>query len=51
MAPILIGSFAPAALAGDGLAWAITIGTEMMLRIKTKIVKIAYFLIVFFLLP
>jgi hypothetical protein len=45
MAPILIGSFAPAALAGAGLAWAITIDTEMILKIKTTTVKIANFLI------
>jgi hypothetical protein len=45
MAPILIGSLEGAPFAGAGLAWAITIGTEMMLKIKTKIVKIANFFI------
>jgi hypothetical protein len=49
MAPNLIGSLAAAGLAaglaGAGLAWAITIDTEMMLNIKTKTVKIANLLI------
>jgi ABC-type lipoprotein release transport system permease subunit len=62
MAPILIGSFAAAGLAtgfagalagslvGAGLAWAITIGTKMILSIKIKTVKIANLLILLFLL-
>jgi TRAP-type mannitol/chloroaromatic compound transport system permease large subunit len=60
MAPILIGSLAAGAFAaglagaafagslagvGAGLAWAITIETEMILKIKTKTVRIANFLI------
>src|SRR3972149_2090896 len=50
MAPILIGSFpAGAALAG-ALAWAITIETEIILKKRTKTVKIASFFIFLLLL-
>jgi hypothetical protein len=54
MAPILRGSLLAGAalagvfagsLAGAGLAWAINIGTEMILKIRAKTVKIASFLI------